>query len=109
MKFILGYLTVIGGVLGGYIWHGGSMAALNQPAEFLIIGGAAIGAFIVANPVHNIRAEAQFGRIVGLADSAPYDVENPENPANRRISIVVLNRATERAIGLNERQLTPEA
>ena len=56
-----------------------------------------------------MRAEAQFGRIVGLADSAPYDVENPENPANRRISIVVLNRATERAIGLNERPLTPEA
>ena len=56
-----------------------------------------------------MRAEAQFGRIVGLADSAPYDVENPENPANRRISIVVLNRATERAIGLNERPLTAEA
>ena len=56
-----------------------------------------------------MRAEAQFGRIVGLADSAPYDVENPENPANRRISIVVLNRATERAIGLNERLLTAEA
>ena len=56
-----------------------------------------------------MRAEAQFGRIVGLADSAPYDTENPENPANRRISIVVLNRATERAIGLNERPLTPEA
>ena len=56
-----------------------------------------------------MRAEAQFGRIVGLAYSAPYDVENPENPANRRISIVVLNRATERAIGLNERPLTPES
>ena len=56
-----------------------------------------------------MRAQAQFGRIVGLADSAPYDAENPENPANRRISIVVLNRATERAIGLNERPPTPEA
>lgn len=56
MKFILGYLIVIGGVFGGYIWHGGSMAALNQPAEFLIIFGAAIGAFVVANPVHNMRA-----------------------------------------------------
>jgi len=51
--------------------------------------------------------DAQFGRIVGLADSAPYDAENPENPANRRISIVVLNQATERAIGLSERPETP--
>jgi len=51
--------------------------------------------------------DAQFGRIVGLADSAPYDAENPENPANRRISIEVLNQATERAIGLSERPETP--
>lgn len=46
--------------------------------------------------------EVKFGRIVGLADSVPYDREDPFNPANRRISIVVLNEATERAIGIRE-------
>lgn len=46
--------------------------------------------------------DVKFGRVVGLADSVPYDRENPMNAANRRISIVVLNEATERAIGLRE-------
>lgn len=43
---------------------------------------------------------AQFGRVVGLASSVLFDKENPTAPVNRRISIIVLNRATERAIGL---------
>ncbi len=44
--------------------------------------------------------DRKFGRVVGLADSVMFDKSNPYNPVNRRISIVVLNRATERAIGL---------
>jgi len=44
--------------------------------------------------------EKKFGRVVGLADSVMFDKEDPYNPVNRRISIVVLNKATERAIGL---------
>ena len=56
MKFILGYVVVMGCVLGGYIMHGGFLSALYQPSEFVIIGGAAAGAFIVANPIHNMRA-----------------------------------------------------
>ena len=46
--------------------------------------------------------DVKFGRVVGLADSVPYDREDPFNAANRRISIVVLNEATERAIGIRE-------
>ncbi|WP_127477515.1 flagellar motor protein MotB [Sulfurivermis fontis] len=46
--------------------------------------------------------ERKFGRVVGLADSVMFDKENRFNPVNRRISIVVLNKATERAIGLTD-------
>ncbi len=46
MLFIIGYLVVIGCVLGGFIMAGGHVAALNQPLEVLIIGGAALGAFM---------------------------------------------------------------
>ena len=46
----------------------------------------------------------KFGRVVGLADSVHFDKENPFAPINRRISIIVLNRATERAIGLREEE-----
>ena len=34
-------------------------------------------------------------RVAGLADSAPLDRENPANPLNRRISIIVLNKLAE--------------
>ncbi len=37
-------------------------------------------------------------RVVGLSSSLPLDAANPMNPMNRRISLVVLNEKTERAI-----------
>ena len=50
MFFIIGFLTVVGCVLGGYVAMGGKLAVLNQPFEVVIICGAALGAFIIANP-----------------------------------------------------------
>ena len=56
MLVILGYLLVIGAVFGGFALAGGHMAALFQPVEILMIGGAAVGAFFVANTGKVIRA-----------------------------------------------------
>jgi chemotaxis protein MotB len=42
--------------------------------------------------------EAKIMRVVGLASTVLYDKEDPYNPTNRRISIVVLNKRTEEAI-----------
>jgi chemotaxis protein MotA len=50
MKFLVGSGVVLGCVSGGYIAHGGHMDVLWQPFEFLIILGAAIGAFIIGQP-----------------------------------------------------------
>lgn len=38
--------------------------------------------------------------VIGLADSVLFDKANPYDPINRRISIVVLNKETEAAIGV---------
>ncbi len=43
---------------------------------------------------------SKIGQVVGLASSVLFDKSNPANPINRRISIVVLNRETEVALGL---------
>ena len=48
MFVIIGYIAVLGSVLGGFMLAGGHIAALLQPLEFLMIGGAAAGAFVVA-------------------------------------------------------------
>ncbi|EIK54392.1 flagellar motor protein MotA [Stutzerimonas stutzeri TS44] len=50
MVKILGIIVVIGSVLGGFMLAGGALAALIHPFEVLIIGGAALGAFLQANP-----------------------------------------------------------
>jgi chemotaxis protein MotB len=42
-----------------------------------------------------IKAE-KFAQVLGLADTVPYDRENPYNPRNRRISIIVLTKEAER-------------
>ncbi|MGM0552634.1 MAG: flagellar motor stator protein MotA [Pseudomonadota bacterium] len=51
MKFILGILIVLGGVFGGFVLHGGNVLVIWQPYEYMIIGGAALGAFLIANPL----------------------------------------------------------
>ncbi len=51
MKLILGIIIVLGCVAGGYVLSHGNLLALWQPYELLIIGGAAFGAFVIANPM----------------------------------------------------------
>ncbi|CDL85266.1 flagellar motor stator protein MotA [Xenorhabdus szentirmaii] len=59
MLVLLGYIVVLGAVIGGYLLVGGHLGALYQPAEFLIIIGAGIGAFIVGNNGKAIKATIQ--------------------------------------------------
>lgn len=56
MLVLLGYIMVVGSVLGGYTMVGGHLGALYQPSELLIIGGAGIGAFVVGNNGKAIKA-----------------------------------------------------
>ena len=42
--------------------------------------------------------EAKLLRVVGLSSAVPLDANNPANPINRRISIVVMNRRAEQAV-----------
>jgi chemotaxis protein MotA len=50
MLFIAGAVIVILSVVGGYVANGGEMYVLWQPFEIMIIVGAAIGSFVIANP-----------------------------------------------------------
>ncbi|WP_017925858.1 flagellar motor stator protein MotA [Thioalkalivibrio sp. HL-Eb18] len=50
MKYILGFLVVLFAVFGGFAAHGGDLLVIWQPYEYIIIGGAALGSFLIANP-----------------------------------------------------------
>ena len=66
IKFV-GFLIVISSVLGGYVLSHGELLTLWQPFELLIIGGSALGAFIVANPMHVVKEvfKAVFHSLMG--------------------------------------------
>jgi chemotaxis protein MotA len=77
MFAIVGILVVFGAVIGGYLMEKGNMMVLLQPAELLIIGGAAIGTIFVANPptvlkgmlpgLKSVFGSSKFGKPLYLA------------------------------------------
>ncbi len=70
MLVILGYVIVIASVFGGFAMAGGHLAALFQPIELLMIGGAALGAFFVGNGGKAIKAT--IGAIPSLFKGSAY-------------------------------------
>ena len=55
MFAIIGILVVFGAVIGGFLMEKGHIEVLMQPAELLIISGAATGTLLVANPLHVLK------------------------------------------------------
>ena len=50
MLAIIGLIIVTVGVIGGFLMEGGNIMVLVQPAEFFVIGGAALGAIMAGTP-----------------------------------------------------------
>jgi chemotaxis protein MotA len=53
---ILGIVVVFGCIAGGYLIEKGNLLVLMQPAELLIILGAAIGTVLIGNPPHLLKS-----------------------------------------------------
>lgn len=51
MFVLVGIVIVFGAVIGGYLLEKGNLMVLLQPAELIIIGGAAFGTLFIANPI----------------------------------------------------------
>ena len=51
MFAIIGSLVVLGSVLGGFAMGGSSLLLLWHPLEIVVICGAALGAFLISNPL----------------------------------------------------------
>jgi chemotaxis protein MotA len=56
MFTIIGSAIVVACVIGGFLLEHGNLAVLFQPVELLIIGGAAVGGFIIASPMKVMKA-----------------------------------------------------
>src|SRR5579859_711119 len=70
MFVIIGIVVVIGAIVGGYLMEHGNLKVLMQPAELVIIGGAAAGTVLIANPLFILKKIA--GGLAGVFGGSPY-------------------------------------
>lgn len=70
MFVIIGLVVVFGSILVGYTMEHGKVLVLIQVSEFVIIGGAALGAMVAANPP--VLLKRLFASVLGLLKPNPY-------------------------------------
>ncbi len=73
MFVLIGYLVVFGAVIGGFVMHGGKIAALIQISEFIIIGGAGAGALLASSSPAGVTAIIK--AVLGVLKGSPYKKE----------------------------------
>jgi chemotaxis protein MotA len=71
MISIIGIVIVLGAIVGGYLMEHGKMLVLLQPAELVIILGAAIGTVVIANPIPTLKRLA--AGLIGILKGSPCD------------------------------------
>jgi chemotaxis protein MotA len=71
MFAIIGIVIVFAAVIGGFLMEKGHIMVLVQPAEVLILAGAAIGTLLVANPMHIIKGVV--AGLVGVLKGSKFD------------------------------------
>lgn len=70
MFAIIGIVVVFCAVIGGFLMEKGHLIVLMQPAELLIIAGAAAGTLLVANPPHILKEVA--AGMAGVLKGSPF-------------------------------------
>lgn len=74
MNFVIGLVLALGSILGGFAALGGHLIVIWQPWEFVIIGGSALGTFVIANQVKTIKDTAKaIGEAVADRHPKPRD------------------------------------
>src|SRR5260370_31551212 len=78
MIAIIGIVIVLGAIAGGYLMEHGKLLVLLQPAELLIIFGAAVGTVVIANPLPTLIKVAKgiAGVFTGAAFSKAVYIDN---------------------------------
>jgi chemotaxis protein MotA len=73
MFALIGIVVVFGSIVAGFLMEKGNLLVLLQPAELIIIGGAAVGTVLAANPLPlTIRI---FKSVLGIIAGSPFTKE----------------------------------
>ncbi len=71
MRIAIGFVVVMGSVVGGFIVAGGKIAALIQISEYIVIVGAMAGSVIIANPPSVLKGMVR--ATLGMLKGDPYN------------------------------------
>ena len=74
MVILIGFVVVFGSIVVGYTMHGGKLMVLMQISEFIIIGGAGLGALLISNKPAEVVTI--FKQSFALLKPSPYTRES---------------------------------
>ena len=63
-------MVVFGCIVAGYLMEHGNLKVLMQPAELIIIDGAALGTVLISNPIHTLKQ--MISGLMGAFGSSKY-------------------------------------
>jgi chemotaxis protein MotA len=90
MIVLIGSFIVLASVLGGFMMAGGHVGALIHLSEFIIIGGAALGALVIMSPKKVLIDLAK--QCVGALKGAPYGPADYEELFKALYELFMLGR-----------------
>lgn len=105
MIVIIGAIIVTASVLGGFAMAGGSIPALIQPSEFVVICGAALGALIIMSPKKVLMD--MIHQMMATLKGAPYGRTTYEELFKALYELFMLGRRNG-MVALEEHVMNPE-
>lgn len=106
MIIIIGSIIVLGAVLGGFMIAGGHVGALLHLSEFVVIGGAGLGAIMVMSP-KKVLIDL-FKGILQALKGAPYNRNSYEDLMKALYELFMLGRRNG-MIALEEHVASPQS
>ncbi len=106
MVILIGAFIVIGSVIGGFMFAGGNIMALNQISEFIVIGGAALGSLIIMSPA-KVLMDLVKKSLVALK-GAPYNHTSYQELLKALYELFLLGRRNG-MIALEEHVMNPHS
>ncbi len=104
MLVIIGSIVVLLAVLGGFVMAGGSIMALNQPSEYVVILGSAAGAMIIMAPMRVLKGLVT--QVLGCLKGSPYTKKAYEELFKALYELFMLGRRNG-MVALEEHVMTP--
>jgi len=106
MIVILGAVIVFGSVIGGFIMAGGHPLALMHISEFVIIGGAALGAMVLMSPRKVLFDLVR--QVMGTLKGSPYNKQSYDELFKALYELFMLGRRSG-MVALEEHVMNPES